>query len=277
MNALPKDDADDLQDAITKHQQIRPQDRTFKLMDPQGQQLWVKTPSKPRLRWLYTITNKLMVWCHMPYFQAPPHAGGPGGVASLQIEKRMLVQLKHAGVPVPEVVASKNDWIALSSVGEKNLDELLEVLPAQERLLLWQQAVQAIAHVHAQGCFLSQCFARNMLLTENSDRSNSQKTTYQIYFLDFEEDPSAVMTLSQAQLRDWALFLHSTAGLITPHIQDCQLFLRQCLQQEKSISPPETQQLFKQLARLRFLKRLQWLGRDGVRLYQLGLFAQGVL
>ncbi|RUS65427.1 hypothetical protein CUZ56_03008 [Saezia sanguinis] len=272
MNTPP---VDALEQAITAHRQTRPQDRTFQLTTTQGQALWIKTPSAPRLRWLYTFTNQLMIWMGMPYFQAPPHAGGPGGIASLQIEKQMLLHLKEAGVPVPDVVASTSQWIALSTVGDKNLDEQLNADAWLERQQLWRQAVQSIADVHARGCFLSQCFARNMLLHKIPAPLPGQPP-YQIYFLDLEEDPSAVMTLAQAQIRDWALFLHSTASLVTQDMAACQQFLLNYLQQESADVQQEAKRLFRQLARLRWLKHFQWLGRDGIRLYQLGLFAQGI-
>lgn len=254
--------------------QAHPQDRTFKLMTADGQELWVKTPSTPRLRWLYTVTNSLMSCLGMPYFQAPPHAGGPGGVQSLQIEKTMLCNLRQAGIRVPQVIASTDKWLVLQSVGDKNLDEQLQALPWPERQNLWQQAVKAIAFVHAQNRYLSQCFARNMLLSESIEPDGTVQ--YQISFLDFEENPAAVMTPAQAQVRDWALFLHSTASLVMPDMASCQNYLFETLKKENCTVQTEAQKLFKQLARLRILKKLQWLGRDGIRLYQLGVFAAGI-
>ena len=270
-------DIQQLTQAIEDHQKQRPQDRTFKLILEPGLPLWIKTPSQPRLRLLYTITNRFMVWLNMPYFQAPPHAGAPGGKASLQIEKGMLTRLKAAMLPVPEVITSAENWLALSTTGENNLDSVLEHLPLDDRLLLWQQGVTAIAHVHEKKYCLSQCFARNIMLSKKQTHQQDETPpTYDFYFLDFEEDPTKIMSLSQAQARDWAMFLHSTATLISNNSESAQQFLLSTLTQETQDTQQATRQIFKHLKVLRYLKSIQWLGRDGTRIYQLGVFAQGI-
>jgi len=270
-------DTQQLAQAIQEQQKQRPQDRTFKLVLKQGQIVWIKTPSQPRLRLLYTITNRIMVWLNMPYFQAPPHAGAPGGKASLQIEKDMLMRLKAANLPVPEIVASTDGWLALSSTGEENLDVILGHLPIDERLLLWQQAATEIARVHGKKCCLSQCFARNIMLAKKQDSPQENTSpSYNFYFLDFEEDPTAIMTLAQAQARDWAMFLHSTATLISADREPAQQFMLNLLSHESLETQQAIQQIFKHLKTLRHIKSVQWLGRDSIRIYQLGVFADGI-
>lgn len=271
-------DIEILVQAIERHQKERPQDRTFKLLSPQGQILWIKTPSQPRLRLLYSVTNRLMSWLGMPYFQAPPHAGAPGGEASLKIESSMLKHLKAADLPVPEIIASTDKWLALSSVGEVNLDIELKNLSSDQRLLLWQQAVIAITEVHTKNCCLSQCFARNIMLDRPDDTSrNSQNISfYAFYFLDFEEDPTQIMSLAQAQARDWALFLHSTAILISSDKNQAQEFMLKQLKKETINTQRATGQIFKKLKVLRHLKTMQWLGRDSIRIYHLGSFAESI-
>lgn len=278
-----------LKQSIEQYQSTRPGDRTFKIIDPLGAPVWIKQPDHPRLRFLYSLTNRLMVCLGMPYFQAPPHAGAPGGKASLSIEKEMLIRLKTAGVPVPDVKAYTEEWLVLSSVGEENLDVILNQLPSQQRLPLWQQAATAIAHVHQKNCFLSQSFARNILLkalavsscaaqelTKKPNEAITNASSYELYFLDFEEDPTKVMTQADAQVRDWAMFLHSTAALVNNDMAAAQSFYLNLLKHEPAQTQIAAKRLFKQLKTLRFLKNLQWIGRDAVRLYQLGQFAQGI-
>lgn len=311
--------------AITNFRKANPQERTFRLQGTQGHALWVKTPSTARLKWLYTATNWLMRALSMPYFQAPPHAGGPGGIASLRIERERLESLARAGIDVPPIIDHGADWLALEDIGRFNLDEHLKALPPEPRVRLWQEAINALARVHARGGYLSQCFARNILLqplntakdnapgslsaaeapgnntipanVANSNVANSNAVNssapkpatdaagvysgdtippYRFYFLDLEEDPAAVMSVAQAQLRDWALLLHSTATLIAHDMPACQTHLARLIHSESPDLRTAAPRLFRQLARLRTLKHLQWLGSDAVRLYELGRFAQGM-
>lgn len=274
-----------LQQSINQYQSTHPKDRTFKITDPSGEPIWVKQPDRPRLRFLYTITNRMMVYLGMPYFQAPPHAGAPGGQASLRIEKEMLLWLKTAGVPVPDIKAYSEEWLALSTVGEENLDVILNQLPSSQRLPLWKQAAIAIADVHQKNCCLSQSFARNILLkalpqpslvTTRQQTSPNATTSYELYFLDFEENPTKVMSLADAQVRDWAMFLHSTATLVSNEIQSAQNFYLSLLNNESIQTQKAAKRLFNQLKKLRLLKNLQWIGRDAIRLYQLGQFAHNI-
>ena len=268
--------AAELQPAIDAHHAYRPEDRTFKIQTDAGVTLWVKTPSQPRFRWIYTFSNNLVKWLGMPYFQAPPHAGAPGGAQSLQIEKQMLIRLNQANVPVPQIVASTPQWLALSTTGEKNLDEILNDLPVEKRATLWQQAVQTISDAHQKGLYFSQAFARNIMLEENGTDASSDKT-YQIYFLDFEEDPGVVMSTAQAQMRDWAFFLHSTACLVTHDMPAAERFFLEYLRRETPEAQKTAKRLFKQLSRLRTIfKHIRNTGRDCERLYQLGIFASGI-
>lgn len=267
---------EDLQPAIDTHHAARPQDRTFKIKAPTGEPLWVKKPSEPRFRWIYSLSNNLVKWINLPYFQAPPHAGGPGGLESLRIEKDMLQQLHAADIPVPEVVASTEGWIALSTTGDRNLDEVLGDLPVEQRLPLWLQATDEIAHIHQKNLYLSQAFARNIMLQDNGENHLGEKN-YKIYFLDFEENPAVVMTVAQAQMRDWAFFLHSTACLVTHDMPAAQLAFLEHLRAESHQAQLTAQAMFRQLSRLRWLfKPIRNMGRDCMRLYQLGIFATGI-
>lgn len=267
---------EELQPAIDAHHASRPQDRTFKIQPRNDVSLWVKTPSQPRFRWIYKFSNNLVKWLGMPYFQAPPHAGAPGGAQSLQIEKQMLIKLAQAGVSVPQLVASTEEWLALSTTGEKNLDEVLNDMLPEERIDLWRQAVQTISDAHKKGVYFSQAFARNIMLEENGVDASGEKA-YRIYFLDFEEDPAAVMRLAQAQMRDWAFFLHSTACLVTYETPAAVEFFFRQLANETPEAQQTAKRLFKQLSRLRSLfKHIRNTGRDCERLYQLGVFAKQV-
>jgi len=72
---------------------------------------------------------------------------------------------------------------------------------AQTILTIWQQGLQALAQVHAAGACLSQAFARNMVRCSDGV----------VGFLDFEEDPAAVLPLPLCQARDALHYAHSCA------------------------------------------------------------------
>ena len=77
-------------------------------------------------------------------------------------------------------------------------------------LAAWREGLAAIAAVHACGCYLSQAFARNLVLCPDGV----------IGYIDFEDDPGATLTLAECQARDWLSYLHSTAALVdaaSPH------------------------------------------------------------
>jgi hypothetical protein len=67
--------------------------------------------------------------------------------------------------------------------------------------LLFSQAIQAIQYIHSKQGYLSEAFARNILVDQNNRFS----------FIDFETDPHEVLSLHDCFVRDWLLFIFSTA------------------------------------------------------------------
>jgi tRNA A-37 threonylcarbamoyl transferase component Bud32 len=62
------------------------------------------------------------------------------------------------------------------------------------------RGTRALVQVHRSGAYLGQAVARNIVLTGSG-----------VGFIDFEEDPLEVMSLGEAQARDWLLFSSSIA------------------------------------------------------------------
>lgn len=69
------------------------------------------------------------------------------------------------------------------------------------QFLLFTQAIQSIQSIHQKGGYLSEAFARNILVDEQN----------QFSFIDFETDPRDVLSLHDCFVRDWLLFIFSTA------------------------------------------------------------------
>jgi hypothetical protein len=142
----------------------------------------------------------------------------PGGEAAIAIEARRLAELGATGLRVPAVLAQQPDGLLLSDLGQSGrapvmLQERLEQAAANgpaALLAAWREGLAAIAAVHACGCYLSQAFARNLVLCPDGV----------IGYIDFEDDPGATLTLAECQARDWLSYLHSTAALVdaaSPH------------------------------------------------------------
>ena len=114
------------------------------------------------------------------------------------------------------------------------------------RLLWWQRGLRALVELHARDQYLSQAFARNFIACGDH-----------LAMIDFEDDPLEVMTLEQAQARDWLAYLHASALAFTkrmpaPHAE-CVALLRAELARERA---PVRQLVADTARRLRWMQRL---------------------
>lgn len=233
---------------------------------PEGFAVWVKRAEPPHPVSLVRLYNFVMT--PVPLLRSVPN---PGGVAALDNEHRRLRSLAAQGVPVPRVVAQGGEWIATSDAGTEPLQARLDRLRQQGNhagiLANWTLGLRAIASAHGRGAYLSQCFARNMVVGLK-DR---------IFFIDFEEDPGEVMTVAQAQVRDWALYVHSTAFFL----QDRQPAAAAMASAVAAASDEVRVMLVGLMRRLRWLLALlpdaAWLGRDIARARAAGLLLRAVL
>ena len=233
---------------------------------PAGEVIWVKRAEPPHPVSLIRLYN--LVMAPVPLLRSVPN---PGGTDALDNEHRRLESLAAQGVPVPRVVAQGAQWIAISDAGTEPLQARLDRLKAQGDesgvLDVWTLGLHAIADAHARGAYLSQCFARNMVMG----------TDDRVHFIDFEEDPGDVMTVPQAQVRDWALYVHSTAFFLS----DLRPAAQAMAAAIASASSEVRESLITLMRRLRWLLRLlpqaQWLGRDIARARAAGLLLHAVL
>ncbi|OOG37984.1 hypothetical protein [Polaromonas sp. A23] len=129
-------------------------------------------------------------------------APAPGGTDGQAIEVGRLVALRAAGLLAPQVLHVDPEFFVMEFLAGPNMAQAMEDEPAQA-LLLWQQGLQALLALHAQGQYLSQAFARNFILSPQG-----------VAAIDFEDDPVQAMPLLHAQARDWLLYLQSTVWLL---------------------------------------------------------------
>ncbi len=152
-------------------------------------------PPRPAVR--YALLNGL-AWLHgLPLLKtAPAH----GGARAQRIEVERLRRLAEAGAPVPKLLHVDAEYFVQSWAGARRLDQLLL---QDDALLWWQRGMRTLLALHARGQYLSQAFARNFVASDDT-----------LTLIDFEDDPLEVMTLPQAQARDWLAYLHSSASAL---------------------------------------------------------------
>lgn len=134
-----------------------------------------------------------------------------GGKRAQDLEVSRLQSLAQAGLPVPEVLHQSEDYVVLPWIESRALDSYMTSSPL-EAAAMFSRGLMGIRQVHEKGQYLSQGFARNILVSVDA-----------LWFIDFEDDPLEVMSLAQAQARDYVLFLLSTVWLnpaAAPHFQE---------------------------------------------------------
>lgn len=171
-----------------------------------GEQLWLKKAGPCHSSRRYRLMGALAALLRLPLLTPVPN---PGGAQAIATEARRLRELAALGVHVPELLAVQADALLLRHLGRPGrptpslANEMRDAVPAGAGavLALWQQGLAAIGQVHAGGSCLSQAFARNLVRCADG----------QVGFIDFEDDPAAVLPLALCQARDALCFAHSSA------------------------------------------------------------------
>ena len=218
---------------------------------PEGKVL-VKGQRAPRSLWPHRLMNVFTWLLGVPYLQAVPVHGG---ARSQKIEIMRLRALRTAGLPVPQVHHVGDDYFVMSYLGSNDLARCLRE-QGSHGFGLWLEAMEQLLRVHAQGQYLSQCFARNIIV---SDRLEG--------LIDFEDDPLEVMGLVQAQARDWLIYLQSTLWNLAPDAGQLDAALHHVLERESAPVRAVLRHAARRLAWLRWLptRRDVW-GKDFVSL-----------
>lgn len=128
--------------------------------------------------------------------------------SGLERERRKMDRFRAAGFPVAAILFADKAVLVLSDVGEsaqKRLGELRSMDAAAHDDLLVKLA-QELGEAHRAGLCHGRPHPRDMFLQDE-----------RVGFLDFEEEPEAVMPLSMAQARDlWLLFLQLSSRAALP-------------------------------------------------------------
>lgn len=154
--------------------------------------VWLKRYDEPQRRWRLGALDWITRSLGLTPLRPPPRRRLS---AARQTEQRRLQELHALGIRVPEVIAAGDDSLLLSDLGPTLASRLRAADPGLAQSLTGS-AIDAVASVHERGAYLGQPLARN-LTVDGLGR---------VGFLDFEEDPGEVMSLADAQARDWLLF-----------------------------------------------------------------------
>lgn len=218
-----------------------------------GSKVWIRKAGRHNARWRYALLGMVARYLKLGVLKPVPSLGGEPAIAT---ESKRLYELRAAGIAVPELLAVRKNALMFGNLEGIPLDTQIRQEAEAGKSDAWLAGLEAIARVHKKRQFLSQAFARNMM----SDGKN-------ISFLDFEDDPSEVLTIAQCQARDWLCYIHSTAlilkngGLLEAAAEKWDGVL--------SDQPAEIQKLIaatvKPILPIRRLEHPRW-GRDALRL-----------
>lgn len=218
---------------------------------PEGRML-VKGQRPVRGPWAHRILNLFAWLAGVPYLKAVPVHGG---ARSQAIEIERLRALGSAGIAVPRIHHVAANYFVMSYLGSNDLARALRE-QGSHAYGLWLAAMEHLLLVHARGQYLSQCFARNIIV---SDRFEG--------LIDFEDDPLEVMTLEQAQARDWLIYLQSTLFNLALEPDRLDAALQSVLSRESAPVRAVLRHASRRLSWLRYLptNRKIW-GKDFVSL-----------
>lgn len=203
----------------------------------------VKWEQPRRASGRYRLMNAMAALVRLPLMRASLTQGGPEAQA---VEVRRLQALAAAGLPVPELLHVDAHFFVLRFVVGRRLDKLLQG-EGDEALDWWRRGLQCLVEVHAQGQALSQAFTRNFIAEQG-----------RLVMFDFEDDPLEVMTLPQAQARDWLAYLHSTARELAPvHLAHLQTLVPPLLQALAAEGDGVRRLVFDTARRLGWLRHLR--------------------
>lgn len=202
----------------------------------------------------HRVLNAIARLVGVPFLGAVPVHGGAQAQA---VEIRRLQALHEAGLPVPRVLHVAHDHFIMSWLGASHLaQQLSDRHPLAFEL--WREGGEALVRAHAAGQYLSQCFGRNMIVDE---RDGVPRLAGMI---DFEDDPLEVMSLPEAQVRDWMIYLQSTLWDLREPTDRVDAALDALLAAER----PEVRGLFaaacQRLGWLRWLPTSRRWGRDTI-------------
>ncbi len=232
-------------------------DRVEALDLPDGRVI-VKGQRKPRGRLRFALLSLLACLTRNPLLKAVP---APGGAVAQATEIRRLRALGDAGVRVPQVIHVGKNYFVMTRIEGNQLGAQFSA-SSLDGVEAVGRGLKAIGQLHAQGQYLSQAFARNILDWED-----------QLWFVDFEDDPLEVMDLHDAQARDLLAFILSVFWSAKPQTDQLMAVWCKAIERMSPAVIARVRQASSGLLWLRYLpsQRRPW-GRDVVTVQAMASF-----
>lgn len=162
-----------------------------------GHLIWLKRrPFSKKTGW-HTVQQFFSRLIALPTLYPTVTSGGP---KSLLQEAERLHSFAEKNIAAPQVIVVTEEFLITEDVGNQLHHYLDNLTDRQEINRLLHVAVQAINEMHQAGLYHARPSLRDMTVKEGV-----------VSFIDLEENPLEVMSLSQAQARDIWLFLNSAA------------------------------------------------------------------
>lgn len=225
-----------------------------------GQSVWVRRQNSGNPQIYYHLLNFISKrLLNLPILQAA-YANKKQAIAD---EVARLISLENSTINAPRLLAYNEYGLMMSDVAQGKTaptlsDCLQSIVEKQENPLeTWCNALKSLINLHQKQQYLSQAFVRNILWVDT-----------EWFFIDFEEDPARLLSIEECQVRDYLLFLHSSAYFLGKYMSQAVAFWQQEISQQLPLLYPILQENFKKIAKINKLKFIKYLGRDGYRLSQ---------
>ena len=187
---------------------------------------------------LVRLWNSLAARLELNALRSPPrHAGEDAKL----VESRRIEALRACGAPVPRILGEGPRSLILSDMGPTLAHRLKRLQSANDADILVRQTAHAIGELHRHGGYLGQAFARNITVGDQG-----------VGFIDFEEDPSEIMSLWQAQARDWIMF---TTGIGRYYVGRMDVLSELIRAEADGIAPQVALEVHRIARKLSFLER----------------------
>ena len=158
--------------------------------------VWIKRHGDKGRRTIIAVQNAVSRLLRLPFMRPSPKQTAEG---MAERDLRRIERFSQAGVPTASVIYSSGRAIVLSDISptvQRRLRSLSESdTAAHDRLL--EFCCGELGRLHAAGLCHGRPYPRDMFIKDEH-----------VGFIDFEEEPEAVMPLETAQARDlWLFFL----------------------------------------------------------------------
>ncbi|MEB2844923.1 serine/threonine protein phosphatase [Rhizobiales bacterium RZME27] len=172
--------------------------------------VWIKRHGDKSRRAIVAVQAALASVLRLSFMRPSPAETGEGMVSR---DLRRMARFAGSNIPTAAILYTCGNAIVLSDIAptvERRLRELKEHDPAaHDDLLVFCSA--ELGHLHRAGLCHGRPFPRDIFVNDG-----------RLGYIDFEEEPEAVMPLATAQARDlWLLFLQlSDRAIARAQVQD---------------------------------------------------------